>query len=222
MKIFRDKLIENIKKSRGRPKGSPGTRTPNDFKSLAYPQKKYIKINRFVDEYLIDLNGLRAYQRCGYGQGNDNTDAMASSKLLNRPSVIQLIAEREEARSKKVNITQEMVLKELALLAFCNIRDISNWDGNSFILKSFSELTRDQTAIISSIKIQPRQWGGLDLEFKTPSASDKRTALIDLGKHLGLFIEGGDKEVDPLSLAKRIRLAEQQINATIGGAVASL
>jgi len=207
MKIIRDTPYEPIKKKRGRPKGPSNKRSY----SKAYPQKRYIKIKRFVREYLIDLNGTRAYQRCGYGSGNDAVDNVNASKLLNREDVIQLIAEMEEERSKAVNITQEMVLKGLYLLANANVKDISTWDGNSYTLKTFEELTRDQTYIISGMKVMPRQFGGIDLEFKTPSASERHACWIDLGKHLGMFWEG-TKDIDPGEMARKIKqsLREQE------------
>jgi phage terminase small subunit len=130
---------------------------------------------------------------------------------LDRDDVIQLIAEEEERLSKAVNITQEMVLKELAILAFADLSKITTWDGQNFVLKPFSELTRDQIALISSVKVMPRQFGGIDLEFKTPSAADKKAALVDLGKHLGMFWEG-EKQGDPTESAKKIMqsLREQE------------
>lgn len=200
-----------IKKKRGRPKG-PSTKR---IKSKVYAKKRYIKINRFVKEYLIDLNALKAYQRCGWASGNDGTDRISAGKLLDRDDVIQLIAEEEDRRSKAVNITQEMVLKELSLLAFANIKDISTWDGNNMILKPFDELTREQTAIISSIQLKRTPIGDFDLKFTTPSAQDKRSALIDLGKHLGMFWEAGRQE-DPTEFARKTREALQEMDKTIG------
>jgi phage terminase small subunit len=199
MKIFRETLPEDPikKKKRGRPKG---------IGKSGSPLKRYIKIKRFVKEYLVDLNAVRAFQRCGYGTGNDQADNVNAGKLMARDDVIELIQEEERKRSERVEITQDMVLRQLALLAFANIRDISTWDGYNFVLKPFSELTRDQTAIISSIKVMPRAFGGVDIEFKTPSASDQRTALVDIGKHLGMFWEG-NKEVDPVEAARKIREA---------------
>jgi phage terminase small subunit len=208
MKIIRDKLPKPVKKGRGRPKGT-GSRKGK------IPQKRYIKIKRFVSQYLIDLNAMKAYQRCGYGTGNDQADSANGNKLLDRPDVQQLIAEAEEKRAKEVNITQEMVLKELALLAFANIKDISTWDGNNMILKPFDELTRDQTAIISSIGLKRTAFGDFDLRFTTPSAQDKRGALVDLGKHLGMFWEAGRQE-DPIEFARKSHEALNQMEDTIG------
>lgn len=211
MKIIRDIPVESaepIKRGRGRPKGKGNKRAKSS-------QKRYVKIKRFVAEYLIDLNAQKAYQRCGYGTGNDQSDSANASKLLNRPDVQQLIVEAEEKRAKEVNITQEMVLKELALLAFANLKDISTWDGNNMVLKPFDQLTREQTAIISSISLKRTPFGDFDLKFTTPSAQDKRGALVDLGKHLGMFWEGNRQE-EPIEAARKIKEALDQIEERTG------
>lgn len=207
MKIYRDVPVP--KRPVGRPKGTKGI-PRSKSNSKAQPQKKYIKIKRFVTEYLVDLNGQKAYQRCGWDLDNDQAASLNAGKLLNRADVIQLIAEAEAERAKRVEITQEMVLKELALLTFTNLKDVATWDGNSFILKPFDQLTRDQAAIISNIALKRTPIGDFDIKFATPSASDKRTALVDLGKHLGMFWEG-NQPVDPLEIAKKVRQAAKEI-----------
>jgi len=206
MKIYRP--VE--KKKRGRPKGPCNV---IDERS----HRKYKLSKRFVEEYLVDLNATRAYQRAGYGNGNDQSDGVNAIKLLNQPKIQKMIADAEASRSQRVEISQDMVLKELALLAFCNIRDISTWDGHTFQLKPFGELTREQTAIISAIKVIPKQFGGIDLEFKTPSSSDKRACLVDLGKHLGMFWENNNTQIDPMEIAKKIQRAVGQMNECTGG-----
>lgn len=197
------------RKKRGRPRGK------TVFKSTAYPRKKYIKIKRFVTEYLVDLNGMRAFQRCGYGTGNDQADNIQAGKLLNRPDVIQLITEYEAERAKKIEITQEMVLKGLKLIADANIMDLATWDGNNFILKPFSEMTRDQASVISSIQQTRNKYGDIDLKFTMPSVSDKRETLVQLGKHIGMFWEGS-KQVDPAEITRNVRQAMKEADGMMG------
>lgn len=70
---------------------------------------------RFVDEYLIDLNGTQAAIRAGYAAGSADVSA---AKLLGNARVSRSIAAAKEERAKKTGITQERVLRELELLAF--------------------------------------------------------------------------------------------------------
>lgn len=218
MKITRDIQITDIKneeqvkqKKRGRPKLKPGEKGKRSFDSVKRTRKRYFKTKRFVDEYLVDFNGLKAYQRCGFGRGKDATDAINAGKLLDRADVQQLIAESIEERAKRVTVTQDMIIKELSLIAFSNIKNISEWDGANFTLKSFSELTHDQAAVVTDIQVKRNSFGDCDLSFKIPTASEKRTALVDLGKHLGMFWEG-TQPLDPLEIAKKIKQATKEIN----------
>lgn len=203
MKIFRGDQPAPKKRGRGRPKKGEEITKQHQI-------KKNIVAKTFVAQYLIDLNAFKAYRRCGYGTGNDDTDKNEAAKLLNRPYVQQLIAEAQNESAKRANITQDMVLKELALLAFANIKDIATWDGESFQLKPFSELTRDQAAIISSISVTRNRYGDIDLRFITPSSQDKRGALVDVGKHIGMFWEPV-KTIDPDEMAKRLRQAQKEL-----------
>lgn len=210
MKINRPDPPKPEPKKRGRPPNATRPIPGRIYKTKANKQKKYIKIKRFAKEYLIDLNAAKAYRRCGYGTGDNGLDIANANDLLDRPDVRQLLIDLEEERNKRVEITQDMVVRGLFLLASANIRDIANWDGNSFVLKPFNELTRDQTYIISALKVMPKQFGGLDLDFKVPSASDQRQCWVDLGKHMGMFWEG-EKQGDPVEVAKKIRQALAQM-----------
>lgn len=207
MKINRPIPKESSEKKRGRPKGAKQKK-----KDSSNPRKRYIKAKRFVDQYLIDLNGIRAWQRCGYGTGNIDSDKMTVGAFLKRPDVIQLIAEREAERAQKVEISQEMILKELSCIAFFNLRDVATWDGERFVLKPFSELTREQTAAFASIKVKSIGKVASELEFRHPSPADKRAALVDLGKHIGMFWEASTKNDDPIESARKIRVALKEMD----------
>jgi phage terminase small subunit len=210
MKITREEP-EKPKKKMGRPKLKPGEKGKRSFEPKPVTRKRYYKAKRFVEEYLVDFNGMRAYQRCGFGKGNKVADSISAGKLLNTPDVIQLIAEAEDERAKLTKVTQDKIIKELSLIAFANIKNVSEWDGKNFILRSFDELTYDQAAIISDVKLKRNSYGDCDLSFTIPTASEKRTALVDLGKHLGMFWEG-TTPVDPIEIAKKIKQATQEMN----------
>jgi len=174
-------------------------------------QRKYFKAKRFVDEYIIDLDIHRAWERCGFITGNTRVDNAEANRAYNRPDVQQMIKEKMEERAARTEITQEAVLKELALIGFQNIKDIANWDGNHFILKPFNELTREQTAVISEIEVKPGMYG-IGLKFKT---YDKKSALVDVGRHLGMFWEG-NKNIDEGEMARKIAAMGREIESTYG------
>ena len=81
------------------------------------------KQRKFCDEYLIDLNATQAAIRAGYTEKYANTNA---SKLLQNTTISQYIGERQKELSRKTEITQERVIRELALIAFSNTADYAH------------------------------------------------------------------------------------------------
>jgi phage terminase small subunit len=213
MRIYRDNTQSNPIPEPIKPKQR------HDFKNPTN-QKKYFKIKRFVDEYLVDLNIYKAWERCGYGKFTNQEDRIQANRAFQRPDVQQLIAEGMDKRAKAVEITQERVLKELSLIAFQNMKDISDWDGNNFILKPFDELTRDQVAVISEIQIIPGNYG-VGIKFRT---YNKQDSLNLVARHVGLVSDsfgngngGGknDKE-DPIELARMTKAALREMDEKSG------
>lgn len=65
---------------------------------------------RFVKEYLIDLNATQAAIRAGYKA--ENAD-VTGPRLLGNVGVAAAIAEGQAERSERLEITQEKVIKDL-------------------------------------------------------------------------------------------------------------
>lgn len=70
------------------------------------------KQRRFVGEYLVDLNATAAAVRAGY----KNQDS--GRQLIAKSHVAAAIAEAQNERSRRTNITADRVLNELASIAF--------------------------------------------------------------------------------------------------------
>jgi phage terminase small subunit len=68
------------------------------------------KQERFVEEYLIDLNATQAAIRAGYSA---KTAEAQGSRLLSNVNVSALVAEKRAARSARTNITQDYVLESI-------------------------------------------------------------------------------------------------------------
>lgn len=144
---------------------------------------------KFCDEYLIDLNATQAAIRAGYSQ---KTATEQGARLLTNVKVQNYIEERKQDRVERTEITQDMVLKELAIIAFSNTADYANVvekigydkDGKEIKYKTVEpvlteELTNEQKKALAVIKE-----GKFGLEVKP---YDKVRALELLGKHLGMF-----------------------------------
>ena len=94
-------------------------------------------------------------------------------------------------RSRRTGINQDRILLELARIGLAKITDVVDPDTG----KILPDASDDDLACIQSIKIKPNEFG-TEREVKL---YDKKSALVDLGKHLGLFKDkvelGGDMEL---------------------------
>lgn len=133
----------------------------------------------FSDEYLIDLNATRAYRVAYPSVKKDETAAQAGSRLLRNVKVAKYIAERMQDRQQRTEITQDMVIKELAAIGFSRATDYVTIKGGTVCIKDTDSLTDDQIRAIAGIKE-----GANGIEIKL---NDKEKALELLGRHLGMW-----------------------------------
>ena len=68
------------------------------------------KQQRFVEEYLIDLNATQAAIRAGY---SEKTAKEIGNENLTKPNIAKAIAEAQEKLSNKAQVTVEMVVQGL-------------------------------------------------------------------------------------------------------------
>lgn len=150
------------------------------------------KQKRFVAEYLINLNATQAAIRAGYSPHYANTNAF---KLLQNTAIADAISLAMAARSERTEITQDRVLLELAKIGFSDIRKAVKWSPtmgeqiiddnvvmtNGVLLVDSDKLDDSTAASISEIS-QTAQ--GVKIKLH-----DKRAALVDIGRHLGMFVD---------------------------------
>ena len=150
----------------------------------------------FVEEYLIDLNATQAAIRAGY---SENSARAIGCENLTKPNIANAIAKAQEDRANRTKITQDMVLQELAKIGFANMLDyMKPHNGQMHI--DMSELTRDQAAAISEYQTETvsGREGSPDIEKTKFKLLDKRQALVDIGRHLGMFKDNLTVTVNPL------------------------
>lgn len=145
----------------------------------------------FCDEYLKDFNATRAYKEAYPSCKKDSTARVNGSKLLTKANISEYIQGKKEELKNKTEITQERVLKEMARIAFGDIRKIYNENGG---LKNIQDLDDDTAAIITSIEsVEEFEGYGQDREqigyTKKVKTADKTKALDMLGKYFGMFKE---------------------------------
>lgn len=92
------------------------------------------KQQRFVDEYLIDLNATQAAIRAGYSV--KTADAIGCENLT-KPNIQQAIAEHMAERSRRTGVNQDRVVLELAKIAYKIETNSASepwlWDVFSFV-----------------------------------------------------------------------------------------
>ena len=155
------------------------------------------KQRAFVAEYLVDLCATQAAIRSGYSV---KTAGWIGPQLLTKTHIAAEIEKAMANREKRTLVTADAVITELAKIGFSNMQD---YVGESFSVQDIQGLTRDQAAAIQEITID-----GDKIRFKL---ADKRAALVDIGRHLGIF-ERDNKQSNPADAVAAV-IAEIQANS---------
>lgn len=121
---------------------------------------------RFVEEYLLDLNGTQAALRAGY---SPKTAYSIANELLGDEDVAAAIDAAMKDRSKRVGISQDYVVKSLVQIA-------------ERCQQAAPVMVRRGKEMVQKIDEEGRHVWSFD-------AKGANTALIALGKHLGMFVE---------------------------------
>lgn len=149
---------------------------------------------RFVQEYLVDLNSTQAAIRAGY---SERSARMHGSRLMTNDVVLvalqAALAKVREERALTVEVDANRVLGEYAQIAFADLRTIfvDTADGGA-ALKPIKDWPADVCRSMAGIKVKRvlEKRGEDDyipveiLEFKMNSKND---ALRALAEHLGLL-----------------------------------
>ena len=136
----------------------------------------------------MDLNATQAAIRAGY---SERTAAAQGVRLLRNVKVRDAVAAAQGKRESRTEVTQDMVIRELARIAFSDVRKLYREDGS---MKSPSELDDDTAATLAGIEtLEEFEGAGGDRclvgHTKKVRSWDKGRALELLGKHLGMFVD---------------------------------
>ncbi len=166
------------------------------------------KHQRFVAEYLIDLNATQAAVRAGY---SPHSAGKQGSSLLRRPDVAEAVAAGKAALVDRATVTAERVLQAYAEIAFANMADYARFGPDGLGLIDMANLSRAQTAAIAEVTESKTGRGGT-VRFKL---HDKLAALNALARYLGLSLPDApppapDADADPpdaYEIARQIAFA---------------
>ena len=162
----------------GAPKRRPPAATPVSLSAAEARQE------RFVAEYLLDLNGTQAYIRTVPGTPERTAQTMAS-RLLGKVEVQAAITAERAKTSATLGLTRERVLAEYAKLAFFDMRQAYHESG---ALKMPHELDEDAAAAIAAYETVEMNGGDKDsppLLVRKVKWSDRKAALDSIMKAQG-------------------------------------
>lgn len=141
----------------------------------------------FVKEYLIDFNATRAAIAAGY---SEDTAYSIASENLKKPEIQEALKEEIDERAKRVGITQDIIIRELAKIAFADINDFVEYTPDGHIVLKPSEKI-DGTVLQ---EVSETRFGNKKIKLH-----DKMKALELLGKHLGMYKDVYINRPDDLS-----------------------
>lgn len=174
------------------------------------------QMERFAREYLVDFNAKRAAIVAGY---SEKTAAQQASRLLTSVVMQAYLAKLQEPILKKLEVTQERIMEEVARVAFSNIMDFVTVDSSGQAFIDLQKCTREQAAALSQIEViemPPTTEYSDDADGATDrqvlkvkiKTWDKMSALEKLMKRHGLLKEhievSGKIEMTDTELARRM------------------
>jgi phage terminase small subunit len=163
-----------------------------------------LRERRFVQEFIVDLNGRQAAIRCGFGKSAKSAGEIAS-QMRRKPTVAAAISALLNERN---GVAGAAVVSELGAIAFSRITDFLKLDNGRLVLavKNLDELPDEAKAAISRLKERVNDDGSISIDVEL---HDKLGALDRLGKSIGLFKERADVNhhheiefIDPLARIK--------------------
>lgn len=171
---------------------------------------------RFVEEYLCDLNATQAAIRAGFSPA---TASEQGARLLANVNVRAAIDRAKAERSRRTGIHADLVLEELALLARSDLSDFVTWGPEGVLLKPGPSLPPVLRRAVVEVHQRETKWG-TNISVKL---HDKVAALKLLGQHLGLFDENGRGAGATVNININVQeIIREEVQRVMAGAPRSL
>lgn len=152
---------------------------------------------RFVGEYLVDLNGTQAAIRAGYSPKTANP---AASRLLANVTIREAIETAQAKRAARTEITQDRVLDELSLLAFSNLEHYSVSDTGDVALTEGAPVGAMRALQSIKRRITTRNRGEDSEVIREVEIRlwDKPGPLKLAGQHVGILVDKMEHKVSEM------------------------
>jgi phage terminase small subunit len=143
------------------------------------------KQERFVSEYLIDLNASAAYKRAGYA-AKGNSAEVSACRLLRNAQIEAEIARRSKKTADKYELTQELVIRTIVQELTFDPARLYDAEGR---LLPIHELPEDVRMALTSVEFE--QHGSKDAPVYVSKVkwAQRQGAREQAMKHIGMFLE---------------------------------
>lgn len=139
----------------------------------------------FCQKYIKYLNKTKAAESAGYSK---KTARQIGYENFTKPHIQQRMAEIREEIKEQLGIDDHSVITELHALSNWNIKDFL-LEGN--VIKDLSKMPKNKLKPVVGIRVKQAVTtfeGGERVETTIDlKMTDKRAAVVDMGRHLGIF-----------------------------------
>jgi phage terminase small subunit len=156
------------------------------------------KQEAFCQQYIIDMNATQAAKRAGYSK---KTARQHGARLLTDVHISKRIQELKEEAAKRNELTADDIIQELKALGFWSIKDFLNKNNSC---KDLSTLDKKILRPVVGIKVTELIINKRTREVKTElKLADKRAALVDLGRHIGIFEKDNEQKSIKIKVTRK-------------------
>jgi phage terminase small subunit len=144
------------------------------------------KQERFVAEYLVDLNATQAAIRAGYSK---KTAQQVGSENLSKPVIAEAIAAKTAKQLEQADFTAQDIKAAISRQVNRDVRRLFDKDGSQ---RSIHELSFDEAAMVAGYEVVKRNLvsgdGRVDTIIKVKLQPQER--YVEMGaKHFALLTE---------------------------------
>lgn len=139
---------------------------------------------RFIEEYMIDFNATQAAIRAGYAKKSAYSQGQ---RLLKNVEIQKALAQAINERSERLGISGDMVIKELASIAFADLGIISKWGPSGITLTHSDDLPEAHRRAVRQVSENRTINDNGESVNTQVKLYDKVKALELLGKHFALW-----------------------------------
>lgn len=169
------------------------------------------KEEKFCQEYVKCLNIAKSARAAGY---SIKTAREIGRHTLAKVDIQARIKEIQKELEEQTGITAHSIIMELAALSYWNIKDFIQDDN---VIKDLSKMNKSKLKPIVGVKVKRTVTTVNDATIEDVTTElkmvDKKSALTDLGRHLGIF-----NEDNKLSVVTTSQVSDDQFRQLLAAA----